>query len=74
MATLLRRVPNLCRDTAHFSKQADARLQRALDDLEAFLIYEYFLVLSNLAASYLPTLPFYVTLHNATLPATSNGH
>eukprot|EP00435_Cladocopium_sp_Y103_P031178 s1530_g7.t2 len=34
MATLLRRVPNLCRDTAHFSKQADARLQRALDDLE----------------------------------------
>lgn len=49
MATLLRRVPNLCRDAAHFSastrgsrktelvggKQADARLQRALDDLEA---------------------------------------
>ncbi|CAK9088733.1 Hypothetical protein SCF082_LOCUS41913 [Durusdinium trenchii] len=34
-ATLLRRVPNLCRDAAHFSKQADARLRRALDDLEA---------------------------------------
>jgi len=34
MATLLRKVPNLCRDAAHFSKQADARLQRALDDLE----------------------------------------